>query len=50
MGGFLAGLLIAVVFLRVVPKKLLYSRRREKYWYMQDRFNQEDETITQLKL
>lgn len=50
VGGFLAGLLIAVVFLRVVPKKLLSSRRREKYWYMQDRFNQEDETITQLKL
>lgn len=51
VGGFLAGLLIALVFLRVIPKKVLLSRRREKYWYMQDRFNrEEDETITQLKL
>jgi membrane associated rhomboid family serine protease len=50
VGGFLAGMLIAAVFLMVVPRELLLSHRREKYWYMQDHFNREKETITQLKL
>lgn len=45
VGGFLADMLIAALFLLVVPRKLLLSRRREK-----DRFNREKETITQLKL
>jgi membrane associated rhomboid family serine protease len=50
VGGFGAGMLIALAFVFVVPEKKRRMAERATPWYKQERFNKEDEHLTQLKL
>lgn len=50
VGGFMAGVGMGFAFKAVAPAKTIRARRKTKHWYMQDQFNREDDTITQLKL
>jgi membrane associated rhomboid family serine protease len=50
VGGFLTGLLVAGLFILVVPRKTRRRALLAKPWYMQEDFKREEEHITQLKL
>lgn len=50
VGGFAAGVVAGLVFKLAVPEKSRRALQRAKPWYMQDRFNRDDSSITQLKL
>jgi membrane associated rhomboid family serine protease len=50
IGGFLTGILIAFVYVAVVPAKQRLQADLAKEWYMQDAYNRDEEHITQLKL
>jgi membrane associated rhomboid family serine protease len=50
VGGFATGVVIGGLFVLVVPAKRRRLAERTKPWYEQDRFNRDEETLTQLKL
>jgi membrane associated rhomboid family serine protease len=50
VGGFASGIFIGTIFALIVPAKRRRMAERAKPWYERDRFNQEEEHLTQLKL
>lgn len=50
IGGFAMGMAMAGLFILAVPERKRRAAERAKPWYKQDRFNKEDDHLTQLKL
>jgi hypothetical protein len=50
VGGFVTGVVAALLFMFAVPAKQWRLAERAKPWYMQDAFNRDEEHITRLKL
>ncbi len=50
IGGFATGVVTAFLFTLVVPQKKRRSLERTKPWFMQERFNKDDDHFTQLKI